>query len=274
MRKNRKIAIYIVIALIAVCTGIVLFPVLSVHTDEKANRLIWDVVESQNDEGRSFFKISFRCVDPRRKVTKVVESYDDNGTVDLQVTTRGLPLLASADPERLYSVEVADSDDTVIKKITLQTGIVLWEDGATVDRTTAFMFDGVKRVTGISSKAEIILNYSGANSWGSVGEIQVAQRRLSVAFSAEVVKDEEEAMLEELKKSSCLLLALIEDLDEVTWNYSFNGRKDALRFEASDAAAMLGPENGGSSIKEYGKTAACLQRLMDQIDFESGVFIG
>ena len=274
MKKNRKIVICIVIALIAVCAGIVLFPVLSVHTDEKANRLIWDVEESWNDEGRSFFKIAFRCVDPRRKVTKVVESYDDNGNVDLQVTTRGLPLLASADPERQYSVEVADSDNTVIKKITLRTDIVLWEDGVTVDRLTAFMFDAVKRVSGISSKAEIILNYSGADSWGSVGGIQATQRKLNVAFSAEVVKDEEADTLEDLKKFSCLLLALIDDLDEVTWEYSFNGKTDALRFEASDAAAMLGPENGGNSIKEYGKTAAGLQRLMDRIDFESGVFIG
>ncbi|MBQ6066776.1 MAG: DUF4825 domain-containing protein [Clostridia bacterium] len=273
MKKNRKIVICIVIALIAVCAGIVLFPVLSVHTDEKANRLIWDVEESWNDEGRSFFKITFRCVDPRRKVTKVVESYDDNGNVDLQVTTRGLPLLASADPERQYSVEVADSDNTVIKKITLQTDIVLWEDGVTVDRTTAILFDEVKRETDRFSKLQFIMECSGAAYWGGVG-FREQSNELGVTVNLDGVKDKDMDIPEEMKKYSCVMIALIDELEEVNWEYSFNGKTDVLRFEASDAAAMLGPENGETDIKEYGKTAAGLQRLMDQIDFESGVFIG
>ena len=60
----------------------------------------------------------------------------------------------------------------------------------------------------------------------------------------------------------------------MSWQYSFSGEEGTLHLDESDAAAMLSPENGGNSIKEYGKTAAGLQRLMDQIDFESGVFIG
>ena len=271
--KKKSVIICIVIALAAICTGIVLFPVLSVHTDEKANRLIWDVVECWNDEGRAIFKVSFRCANARREIVKVEESRDKNGSVDLQVTTRGLSLLASADPERQYSVEVADSDNTVIKKITLQTDIVLWEDGVTVDRTTAILFDEVKRETDRFSKLQFIMECSGATYWGGVG-FREQSNELGVTVNLDGVKDEDMDIPEEMKKYSCVMIALIDELEEVNWQYSFNGKTDELRFEASDAATMLDPEKGGTDIKEYGKTAAGLQRLMDQIDFESGVFIG
>lgn len=270
--KKKTIVMLCVIALAVICAGIVFSPVLSARTDEKANRLIWDVEESWNEEDQASFKITFRCVDSKRRVSEVVKSYDANGNVDLRVTTRGLPLLASLDPQRRYSVELTDSDDVGIKKITLQTDIVLWEDGVTVDRLTAFMFDAVKHETDYSPKVQVIMNYSGVEYWGCISDEQ--GRDLGLTINEDVVKGEEAAMLEELKKYSCLLLALINDVEKVTWEYSFSGKEGTLHFEESDAAAILSPENGGNSIKEYGKTAAGLQRLIDQIDYGSSVFIG
>ena len=98
--------------------------------------------------------------------------------------------------------------------------------------------------------------------------------KLTVSINGDVVLYEKPDALKDLQKYSCILLALIDDLEEVTWNYSFNRKTETLRFEMSDAAALLGPENGGRQIKEYGRTAAGLQRLIDQTGFYSGVFIG
>ena len=143
----------------------------------------------------------------------------------------------------------------------------------TVDRLTAILFDEVKRETDRFSKLQFIMKCSGAAYWGGVG-FREQSNELGVTVNLDGVKDEDMDIPEEMKKYSCVMIALIDELEEVNWQYSFNGKTDELRFEASDAATMLDPEKGGTDIKEYGKTAVGLQRLMDQIDFESGVFIG
>lgn len=230
-------------------------------------------------------------MDERRKVTKVVTSDDENGVVNLQVVTRGLPLLAPADPERRCYVDISDTDDMTVQKITLRTDVVLWEDGVTVDRYTALLFlSATDNDMSAQDNVDGILGLLGVGSWlpNHTAKLQktASGYGLTVAVSGDLAahedymensndyEDEPEGTLTELKKASCILLALIDELDVVTWDYSADGKRASLRFDASDAAAMLGPENGGSGIKEYGKTAAGLQRVVDALSFESGVLIG
>ena len=286
-----KTIILIVLVLAAVCFGVVFYPTLQVHTGEQGRKLLWELTESQNEEGQNLFTVSFRCMDERRKVTKIVTSDDENGNVNLQVVTRGIPLLAPADPERRYYVDISDTDDMTVQKITLRTDVVLWEDGVTVDRHTALLFlYAADNSVSVQDNVDTLLGLLGVGSWlpDHTAKLQktASGYKLTVAVSGNLVayqdymektgdyEEELEDTLKKLKKASCLLLALIDGLDEVTWDYSANGKKDSLRSDASDAAAMLGPENGGSGIKEYGKTAAGLQKLIDALSFESGVLIG
>ncbi len=298
MKKKRIAIICIVIALAVVCAGIIFFPVLQVHEAERSGELDWEL-SSRQENGRNYVDISFSCFDVRRKVTNVSTIINYDGTVYLSVTTRGLPHFASYE-EELYRIHIPDfpenySDDTSpeIKKVVLESeneSLVLWEEEVIVDRLTAEMFAiATNNKAAFDSRIDALLTCFGVNGWApqqqnadgsyppgvcsSLTETD-AGYKLSVSVNGDVVLYEKTDALKELQKYSCILIALINDLEEVTWEYSFNGKSDTLRFEASDAAALLGSENGGNDIKEYGKTAAGLQRLIDQTGFYSGVFIG
>ena len=296
--KKKRIAIICIVIALFFCAGIIFFPVLQVHEAERAGALNWELSGGQ-ENGRNYVDISFNCFDVRRKVTNVSTIINYDGTVYLSVTTRGLPHFASYEeaPYRIHIPDLPenDSDETFpeIKKVVLESkngSLILWEENVIVDRLTAEMFAiATNNKAAFDSRIDALLTCFGVNGWvpqqqnadgsyppgvcSSLTETD-AGYKLSVSVNGDVVLYEKTDALKELQKYSCILIALINDLEEVTWEYSFNGKSDTLRFEASDAAALLGSENGGNDIKEYGKTAAGLQRLMDRIDFESGVFIG
>ncbi len=297
MNKKRITVICVVIGLAAVCSGSILFPVLQVHEAERAGALDWELSGGQVN-GKNFVDISFRCLDVRRNVTEVSCLINNDGTVSLSVATRGLPHFASHEEEP-YRIRIPDLSegyqaDTLpeIKKIVLESendSLVLWEDEVTVDRLTAQMFAVVTNDKAtLDCRIDALLTCFGVHGWGAqqmntdgsnppgfgsrLTETD-AGHKLTVSINGDVVLYEKSDALKELQKYSCILIALIDDLDEVTWNYSFGEIEDLLHFGASDADAFLGSEDSGIDLKEYGKTASGLQRLMDQIDFAPDVFI-
>ena len=129
---------------------------------------------------------------------------------------------------------------------------------------------------GVDNWVQEKTNSDGSSNLGYLPALAetVSGHTLTVTFDGDVILYEKEDAVQQLKKISCVLITLFDDLETVTWQYSFDGQKDTLCFNISDAASMLGPENDGSRIKEYGKTAGGLQKVINAISFESGVFIG
>lgn len=298
VKKKGIVLICVAVALAAVWACGIFFPVLQVHEAERSGALDWEISGGQVN-GKNSVDISFSCFDVRRKVTEVSCLINDDGTACLSVTTRGIPHFASyeEEPYRIripdLSGDFADDASPEIKKIVLESkndSLVLWEEEVTVDRLTAQMFAiATDNKLSPDEKVNGLLTCFGADSWApqrknpdgsfpprfSARLAETASRYdLTVAFPGDIVLYEKTDALREMRKCSCILIALIDDLDGMTWEYSFDKKKETLRFETSDAAAMLGPENGGGSIKEYGKTAGGLQKVMDAIGFEPSVFIG
>lgn len=296
--KKKRIAIICIVIALFFCAGIIFFPVLQVHEAERAGALDWELSGGQ-ENGRNYVDISFSCFDVRRKVTNVSTLINYDGTVYLSVTTRGLPHFASYEeaPYRIHIPDLPenDSDETYpeIKKVVLESengSLVLWEENVIVDRLTAEMFAiATNDKVMLDSRIDALLTCFGVDGWapqqkntdgsyppgfGSSLIETEAGYKLTVSINGDVVLYEKPDALKELQKYSCILIALIDDLEEVHWEYSFNGKTETLRFETSDAAALLGPENGGRQIKEYGRTAGGLQRVMNAIDFFPSVFIG
>ena len=297
MKKKAIAVICSVAALIISTVCIVISPMIQVHKAEKPAKLLWDV-KDHNENPEQHIELSFRCMNERRRIISHSSLFHYDGTVLLTISTRGIPLFFPYADES-YDISLSpgefgfDDSERTIRKIVLISDddeLVLWEEEVIVDRLTAQMFAIATndKVT-LDGRIDALLTCFGVDGWapqqkdadgsypsgfGSRLTETDAGYKLEVAINGDVVLYEKPDALKELQKYSCILIALIDDLDEVTWNYSFNGKTETLRFETSDAVAMLGPENGGRQIKEYGRTAGGLQKVMNAIDFLPSVFIG
>ena len=261
---------------LAVSAGVVCFPMLQVHTEEKAVSLLWDVEESQNESGQTLVRVSFRCVNTGRKVFSVKTDRDASGNVDLQVSTRGLSLIARTDPQSSYDVDIEAGGDPSVGRITLASDTVLWEDGLAVERFTALLFEAGKNDAPQAEQIDTVCGMLGLNDWLDSTPVKTITKlisddspnRLTIILDGDLVRYYRGNVVTDLKTDSCILIALIDEIEEVLWDYTLNGKKETLRFDISDAAAMLASVSGGSDIKTYGKTAGGLQKLMTAICFD------
>ena len=80
--KKKSIIVCIVICLLAVCAGIIFFPVLQTQKVEHVNSLLWDVAY-HNEDQKQQIDVSLRCINERREVVGHTARFDDSGTVYL-----------------------------------------------------------------------------------------------------------------------------------------------------------------------------------------------
>lgn len=82
---------------------------------------------------------------------------------------------------------------------------------------------------------------------------------LTVHFAA---KPDDEAQLNQaMKRNSCLLFALIDDLDDVRWTYPMGGKTVSNAYSFAQATARL-----GEPISEFGTSAKKVSSLLSRLE--------
>ena len=80
----------------------------------------------------------------------------------------------------------------------------------------------------------------------------------------EIHKESENYKIERMKNYAYVLLGTIYNLDTVTYKYKVDGKEHELSITKDKAT-----QYAGFDIKDCYDNAACLQKLMDKIGFDS-----
>ncbi len=191
-------------------------------------------------------------------VSRVTVS-DSNGVVQIQVYTALKTFFNQGEFSQTYSA------DSTITQVRVGDWII-WEDGVEISPKAAQLFSAKNPYIGdMSSNAEIasILNIGG--QFGAyTNELQTSREpygwtlHLEMPIQAENVKLEQQNMAQ----NSYAMLAAIDNLSYVTWEYQTEMGKQEYTVTAEDATAFA-----GQNIKQYSQSAASMEELILKCDF-------
>ena len=142
--------------------------------------------------------------------------------------------------------------------------LVIWESGRPVARRAAEVYDTVTPYVGDISAIDGVAGALriGEEIGGYTNELHTAAEPYgwSLVMNEAVAAARETAVYEKMKADSCVMIAAIENLGFVTWEYETEAGKQELTVTAEDASALAGRD-----IKECAETAADMQELMQRL---------
>ena len=140
-------------------------------------------------------------------------------------------------------------------------GLVLWENGESIDWLTAKLYEAKNPYVGdMSANANIASLLRVSNRVGSfTNELQTDAEPYGWTLLLEepVAQEKEAGIKEEMQKCSCVLLAEIENLGTVTWKYETEAGKETFTVTTADASKLAGQD-----IKTCAVSASELQKLL------------
>lgn len=145
-------------------------------------------------------------------------------------------------------------------------GLVLWENGESIDWLTAKLYEAKNPYVGdMSANANIASLLRVSNRVGSfTNELQTDTEPYgwTLLLDDSVAAENEKRIKEEMQKCSCVLLAEIENLGTVTWKYETAAGKQTFTVTTADASELAGRD-----IKTCAASASELQKLMNELSF-------
>lgn len=268
MKKRTKTGICIIIALVVVFTAAAGYPLMLIHETESSRNLEWELGWGTDMSGSEGYYLTFRYTDENRMV-RGTKSFPDGAasTENITVSTCGVPLfgLYQPEPHRIFINE----DYT----ITLNDDIVLYDRGVIIGRFASELYALATPYVGDIVQNEKILTKLGVDSLmgrdenpslpGMTHKLKTSEPpyEWTVRLNGDLIGFEKASgPLAELQSYSCVLLAMIGNLDAVNWAYSINGEAFSFRYDTAEASDLMEKD-----IKSYGDSAADLQRLLEDI---------
>ena len=143
-------------------------------------------------------------------------------------------------------------------------GLILWDSGTAISTRTAQLYAAKNPYVGdmpANSRIAAILGIG--NAFGSfTNELQTKTEPYgwTLLLETPLTAETEAAACETMRADSCVLLATIENLGSVSWQYETADGTKTLTVTADDATAYAGKD-----IKQCGESAAALQALMQKL---------
>lgn len=159
-------------------------------------------------------------------------------------------------------------EDPVARDVTSVTvnGLVLWENGVSIDWLTAKLYEAKTPYVGdMSANANIASLLRVGNRVGSfTNELQTDAEPYgwTLLLDDPIAAENEKSAKEEMRRCSCVLLAEIENLGTVSWKYETEAGEKTFTVTASDASKLAGQD-----IKTCAASASELQKLMNELGF-------
>lgn len=145
-------------------------------------------------------------------------------------------------------------------------GLVLWENGESIDWLTAKLYEAKNPYVGdMSANASIASLLRVSNRVGSfTNELQTDAEPYgwTLLLDDPIAAKNEKSIKEEMQKCSCVLLAEIENLGSVTWKYETEAGKETFTVTTTDASKLAGQD-----IKTCAASASELQKLLNILGF-------
>ena len=184
---------------------------------------------------------------------------DESGAVEMNIYVT--PLVSPKN--RDFTWEYPAAGDVTSVSV---NGLVLWEDGETIDWLTAKLYEAKNPYVGdMSANANIASLLRVSNRVGSfTNELQTDSEPYgwTLILDEPVAPEKETSIKDEMQKCSCVLLAEIENLGTVTWKYETAAGKQTFTVTTEDATKLAGRD-----IKTCASSASELQKLMNEIGF-------
>ena len=159
-------------------------------------------------------------------------------------------------------------EDPVARDVTSVTvnGLVLWENGVSIDWLTAKLYGAKNPYVGdMSANASIASLLRVGNRVGSfTNELQTDAEPYgwTLILDDPIAAENEKSAKEEMRRCSCVLLAEIENLGTVSWKYETEAGKKTFTVTATDASKLA-----GQNIKTCAASASELQNLLNDLGF-------
>lgn len=142
---------------------------------------------------------------------------------------------------------------------------ILWDNGETISPKVSDVYNSKHLYIG-----EAVANGHTANALGITEHIGPYSNELQTTtepygwkmiLSEDIPQSRQASIEKSMHSYACMLLALIDNLGEVTYNYTIDGTPASLTVTCENATALI-----GRNIKDAAQTPAGLQELMWQLD--------
>ena len=249
-RSSRKVtAILAAVALLAIAAMVRLF-YIGYPVD---SRVIATAVTVRDGTVR----LTGTLTDSAQSVCRANITQNEDGGVEAQIYAAPAIFSHSGD----FAWEYPTTRDVTSVSV---NGLVLWENGESIDWLTARLYEAKNPYVGdMSANANIASLLRVSNRVGSfTNELQTDAKPYGWTLLLEepVAQEKEKSIKEEMQKCSCVLLAEIENLGTVTWKYETETGKETFTVTAAEASKLAGQD-----IKTCASSASELQALLDTL---------
>lgn len=256
--RSRHVALLCALGAIVLVTALVNVKFYLVGSAALPTQFNYDVVV---DSKRLDFSGSFLAGGPEYARTSFKE---ENGVVKISVYSAPGSLFRKGSFHEQYMAQGK------INAVYLGN-LIAWENGTSISRTAAQVF-AVKNpyVGDMTANGEVASALGISDQFGSYrNELQTSTEPYGWAllFDTPIAANEEHAAREIMAANSYVMLAVIDNLGYVTWEYKTENSDRTYTVTAEDAS-----EYAGRDIKQCAKTATSLQELMQSLSTKwSGV---
>ncbi|HCK88400.1 MAG TPA: hypothetical protein DHW39_06285 [Erysipelotrichaceae bacterium] len=151
-----------------------------------------------------------------------------------------------------------------IRQVVTESGYVLYEDGISISAEAARIFKNRVKYVGNNSGVSNLLSVAGLNWRTNLTRIsftkmilQTEKQPYGLILETDLRSDADMKDYDQYgaRDLACIMLAGVENLSEVTYRYTDGVERTYTLKDASEIA--------GSSIKEFGKSASGMQKLLN-----------
>lgn len=192
--------------------------------------------------------------------TQVITSLkfsEHNGIIDVSVCAHGVPMIFCAN--RTY--ERHHTYDTEISLVRMGETI-LWENGNEIDKKTSMLYAAKNPYVGDISSDCKIADLLGVNEKFGTYENKLTTNSKpygwTLILEREIEDRQEEICIENMRVFSCAMMALIDNLDLVSWKYNVDGNSKTMTFSKEEVS-----NHCGKDIGKFGDSVSNFQELMD-----------
>lgn len=251
-RSSRKVtAILAAVALLAIAAMVRLF-YIGYPVD---SRVIATAVTVRDGTVR----LTGTLTDSAQSVCRANITQNEDGGVEAQIYAAPAIFSHSGD----FTWEYPTTRDVTSVSV---NGLVLWENGESIDWLTARLYEAKNPYVGdMSANANIASLLRVSKRVGSfTNELQTDAKPYGWTLLLEepVAQEKEKSIKEEMQKCSCVLLAEIENLGTITWKYETEAGKETFTVTTADASKLAGQD-----IKTCAVSASELQKLLNILGF-------
>ncbi len=251
-QSSRKVtAIFAAVALLAIVAMVRIF-YIGYPVD---SRVIATAVTVRDGTVR----LTGTLTDSAQSVCRANITQNEDGGVEAQIYAAPAIFSHSGD----FTWEYPTTGDVTSVSV---NGLVLWENGESIDWLTAKLYEAKNPYVGdMSANANIASLLRVSNRVGSfTNELQTDAEPYGWTLLLEepVAQEKEAGIKEEMQKCSCVFLAEIENLGSVTWKYETEAGKETFTVTTTDASKLAGQD-----IKTCASSASELQKLLNILGF-------